>query len=79
MQMKVEIKEIKQKSVLLEQVRGMNFVTLITNIFLKCRSAKKLDIKEREREKAPIVNDCSRYTKIDWSSGIADNDTEINM
>jgi len=34
MQMKVEIKEIKQKSLRLEQVRGMNFVSLITNIFL---------------------------------------------
>jgi len=38
MQMKVEIKEIKQKSLLLEQVRGMNFVSL--NIFLKSRSTK---------------------------------------
>jgi hypothetical protein len=40
MQIKVEIKEMKQKSLLLEQVQGMNFVSLITNIFLKSRSAK---------------------------------------
>jgi hypothetical protein len=40
MQMKVEIKEIKQKSLLLEQVRGMNFVSLTTNIVLKSISAK---------------------------------------
>jgi 3-polyprenyl-4-hydroxybenzoate decarboxylase len=40
MQLKVKIKEIKQKSLLLEQVRGMNFVSLITNLFLTRRSAQ---------------------------------------